>query len=106
MKKKLLALIERHNAVVDALSGCDLPVPEGKVFRAMEVWHKLACEGYDITHMAREAGIDAKCDMQAGRITGCLPGVRREDRAYRRVDPDLRRRVPPLEVPGVRGHRR
>lgn len=69
MKKKLLALIERHNAVVDALSGCDLPVPEGKVFRAMEVWHKLACEGYDITHMAREAGIDAKCDMQAGRIT-------------------------------------
>lgn len=41
MKKKLLALIERHNAVVDALSGCDLPVPEGKVFRAMEVWYKL-----------------------------------------------------------------
>ena len=37
MKKKLLALIERHNAVVDALSGCDLPVPEGKVFRAMEI---------------------------------------------------------------------
>lgn len=69
MKKKLLALIDRHNAVVDALSECDLPVPEGKVFRAMEIWHKLACEGYDITHMAREAGIDAKCDMQAGRIT-------------------------------------
>ena len=56
MKKKLLALIDRHNAVVDALSECDLPVPEGKVFRAMEIWHKLACEGYDITHMAREAG--------------------------------------------------
>lgn len=69
MKKKLLALIDRHNAVVDALSECDLPVPEGKVFRAMEIWHKLACEGYDITYMAREAGIDAKCDMQAGRIT-------------------------------------
>ena len=69
MKKKLLALIDRHNAVVDALSECDLPVPEGKVFRAMEIWHKLACEGYNITRMAREAGIDAKCDMQAGRIT-------------------------------------
>lgn len=69
MKEKLLALIERHNAVVDALSRCDLPVPENKVFRAMEIWHKLACEGSDITHMAREAGIDAKCDMQAGRIT-------------------------------------
>ena len=68
MKKKLLALIDRHNAVVDALSECDLPVPEGKVFRAMEIWHKLACEGYDITHMARENGIDAKCNMQTGRI--------------------------------------
>lgn len=69
MKKELLALIERHNAVVDALSGCDLPVPESKMFSAMTVWHKLSCEGYDITHMARENGIDAKCDMQAGRIT-------------------------------------
>ena len=75
MKKKLLALIDRHNAVVDALSECDLPVPEGKVFRAMEIWHKLACEGQDITILARENGIDAKCDMQAGRIAayGDLP---------------------------------
>lgn len=69
MKKKLLALIERHNAVVDALNESELPVSEGKMFKAMGIWHKLACEGYDITHMAREAGIDAKCDMQAGRIT-------------------------------------
>ena len=76
MKKKLLALIERHNAVVDALSGCDLPVPEGKVFRAMEVWHKLACEGADITRLAREHGIDAKCNMQTGQIIisgACCP---------------------------------
>lgn len=69
MKKKLLALIRRHNAVVNTLAVCDLPVPEGKVFQAMEIWHKLACEGAEITHMAREAGIDAKCDMQVGRIT-------------------------------------
>lgn len=69
MKEKLLALIARHNAVVETLSGCDLPVPEGKLFRAMEIWHKLACEGFDITHMAREAGIDAKCNMQTGAIT-------------------------------------
>ena len=75
MKKKLLALIERHNAVVDALSGCDLPVPEGKVFRAMEVWHKLACEGYDITHMAREAGIDARRAARTPRVSArCAAG--------------------------------
>lgn len=69
MKKELLALIERHNAVVDALSGCELPVPEGKMFSVMTIWHKLACEGAEITHMAREAGIDAKCNMQSGEIT-------------------------------------
>ena len=46
-----------------------LPVPEKSLFSAMTIWHKLACEGADITHLARENGIDAKCDMQAGRIT-------------------------------------
>ena len=68
MKEQLLKLIDRHNAVVDALSACDIPVPEGKLFLAMGIWHKLACEGSDITHLARENGIDAKCAMQAGRI--------------------------------------
>jgi hypothetical protein len=68
MKEQLLKLIDRHNAVVDALFACDIPVPEGKLFLAMGIWHKLACEGSDITHLARENGIDAKCDMQAGRI--------------------------------------
>ena len=69
MKKQILSLIDRHNATVKALGDCELPVPEEKLFSAMTIWHKLACEGSDITHMAREAGIDAKCDMQAGRIT-------------------------------------
>lgn len=62
-------MIDRHNAVVKALEDSQLPVPEGKMFSAMTIWHKLACEGADITHMARENSIDAKCDMQAGRIT-------------------------------------
>lgn len=62
-------MIDRHNAVVKALEDSQFPVPEDKMFSAMTIWHKLACEGADITHMARENGIDAKCDMQAGRIT-------------------------------------
>ena len=68
MKDQLLTLINSHNAVVKALKDSDLPVPEGKMFSAMTIWHKLACEGQDITILAREIGIDAKCAMQAGRI--------------------------------------
>ncbi|WP_204791348.1 hypothetical protein [Oscillibacter sp. CU971] len=69
MKEQLLTLIDSHNAVVKALEDSQLPVPEGKMFSAMTIWHKLACEGQDITILARKNGIDAKCDMQAGRIT-------------------------------------
>ncbi len=69
MKQQLLKLIDRHNAVVDALAASDLPVPKGKLFMAMGIWYKLACEGADITQLARKNGVDAKCDMQAGRIT-------------------------------------
>ena len=68
MKEKLLTLIDRHNSVVDALNESKLPVPEEKRFKAMGIWHKLACEGADITALARENGIDVKCDMQSGRI--------------------------------------
>lgn len=68
MKEQLMTLINRHNAVVKALEDSELPVPEGKMFSAMTIWHKLACEGQDITILARENGIDAKCDMQTGRI--------------------------------------
>lgn len=69
MKDQLLTLINSHNAVVKALEDSQLSVPEKSLFSAMTIWHKLACEGADITHLARENGIDAKCDMQAGRIT-------------------------------------
>lgn len=69
MKEQILTLINSHNAVAKALEDSQLPVPEGKMFSAMTVWHKLACEGQDITILARANGIDAKCDMQAGRIT-------------------------------------
>lgn len=69
MKKQFLTLIDRHNAVVAALNNSELPVPESKMFRAMTIWHKLACEGSDITGLARDNGIDAKCNMQTGEIT-------------------------------------
>ena len=64
----ILKIIRSHNDVVTALEDSRLPVPESKMFMAMGIWHKLACEGSDITHMARDNGIDAKCNMQTGRI--------------------------------------
>jgi len=68
MKEQLMQLIKSHNAVVEILSKCDIPVPEGKLFRGMEVWHKIACEGAEIAHAARSIGIDAVADMQSGVI--------------------------------------
>ena len=68
MNEQLMQIIKSHNAIVKTADGLDIPVPEGEMFKVMELWHKLACEGADITHMAREAGIGAKCDMQTGKI--------------------------------------
>lgn len=68
MKEQLLTLINSHNAVVKALEDSQIPVPEEKLFLAMGIWHKLACEGMNITQLARKSGIDAKCNMQSGRI--------------------------------------
>lgn len=68
MKEQILALIKRHNDTIGALKEADLPVPNDKIFKAIGIWHKLACEGLDITHMARTNGIDAKCNMQTGEI--------------------------------------
>lgn len=64
----IMKIIRSHNAVVKALEDSQLPVPEGKMFSAMTIWHKLACEGQDITILARENGVDAKCNMQTGQI--------------------------------------
>ncbi len=69
MKEQLMQIIKRHNATVEILGKCDIPVPKGKTLLAMEIWHRLACEGADITDMARKYGIDAKCNMQSGEIT-------------------------------------
>ena len=76
MNEQIMKIVNDHNEAVAALNRCDTKVSEGKVFRAMEVWHKLACEGADITRLAREHGIDAKCNMQTGQIIisgACCP---------------------------------
>lgn len=69
MKKQILAIVRRHNSVVDTLSGLDIPVPANRFFAGMELWHSLACEGYEIAKAANECGWKATCDMQSGRVT-------------------------------------
>lgn len=68
MKEQLLKIIDSHNEVVKALGNCKAKVDETSFFATMTVWHKLACEGADIVHSARENGIDAKINMQSGEI--------------------------------------
>ena len=67
-KEQLLNLIDTHNSVVSALRDCDAKVDPRNMFAAMTVWHRLACEGYDIVVMARADGIDAVADMQSGAV--------------------------------------
>ena len=66
MEEKLTDIITAHNRMIDIIQNsgmtCDL-------FRGMEVWHEIACEGVEITNTARTAGIDAVVDMQSGTIT-------------------------------------
>jgi hypothetical protein len=68
MKEQLMTIINSHNAVVTALGNCTAKVDQTNLFSAMTVWHKLACEGADIVHLARQHGIDAKINMQSGEI--------------------------------------
>lgn len=73
MEQKLKAVIEAHNRMIETIQNAKL---SGNWLRAMEVWHKIACEGAAITEAARSIGIDAKVDMQSGAITvqdGVLP---------------------------------
>ena len=68
MKEQLLKIIHSHNEVVTALSNCTAKVDQTNLFSAMTVWHRLASEGADIVHLARQHGIDAKINMQSGEI--------------------------------------
>ena len=65
MEQKLRAVIAAHNRMIETIQNAEMTC---NLFRGMEVWHKIACEGADITSAARSIGIDAKVDMQSGVI--------------------------------------
>lgn len=66
MEKKLRDIIAAHNRMIETIQNAGMTC---NLFRGMEVWHKIACEGADITSAARSIGIDAKVNMQSGVIT-------------------------------------
>lgn len=66
MKQKILDIIKAHNLIIATINNADMTC---NLFRGMEIWHKIACEGAEITSLARSTGIDAVVDMQSGVIT-------------------------------------
>ena len=65
MEEKLKAIITAHNRMIETIEGAEMTC---NLFRGMEVWHKIACEGAEIVSAARSIGIDAKVNMQSGVI--------------------------------------
>ena len=65
MAEKLRKIIAAHNRMIETINAAEMTC---NLFRGMEVWHKIACEGADITSAARSIGIDAKVNMQSGVI--------------------------------------
>ena len=59
-------IIAAHNRMIEAIQNADISC---NLFRGMELWHKVACEGAAIVDMARAAKIDALVNMQSGVIT-------------------------------------
>lgn len=66
MAKMLRNIITAHNRMIETIENAGITC---NLFRGMEVWHKIACEGAEITGAARSIGIDAKVDMQSGVIS-------------------------------------
>lgn len=65
MEEKLRAVIAAHNRMIETIQNAEMTC---NLFRGMEVWHKIACEGAEIVSAARAIGIDAKVNMQSGVI--------------------------------------
>ena len=65
MEEKLRNIITAHNRMIETIEGAGITC---NLFRGMEVWHKIACEGAEIVSAARSIGIDAKVNMQSGVI--------------------------------------
>lgn len=70
-KGAMLNIINKHNEMVKFIDTLeDVKIPVEVVMRLMPLASKMASLGLAITHEAREMGIDVKCCMQSGRITG------------------------------------
>lgn len=65
MEEKLRTTIAAHNRMIETIENAGMTC---NLFRGMEVWHKIACEGAEIVSAARSIGIDATINMQFGVI--------------------------------------
>ena len=71
MKEQILEIIRRHNQIATYFDGDTTQIDMSMFFKLAGLSNKIAGEGLEITRLARENGIDAKCNMQSGYITIC-----------------------------------
>lgn len=62
----LKAVIASHNRLIDIINGAEITCD---LSHGREIWGEITCEGASIAAAAREAGINAKANMQSGTIT-------------------------------------
>ena len=69
MKQQILAIIRKHNNIATYFEGDNTKIDMSMYFKLAGLSSEIASEGLQITKLARENGIDAKCNLQSGYIT-------------------------------------
>ena len=69
MKEQIMNIIKKHNQVATYFDGDTTKIDMTMFFKLAGLSNKIASEGLEITRLARENGINAKCNMQSGYIS-------------------------------------
>lgn len=69
MKEQILEVISKHNKAIETIDSLDIKVSLADLMKLQALSCANSSTGLAITHLARENGIDAKCNMQSGYIT-------------------------------------
>lgn len=69
MKDQIVEIIKRHNKVATYFEGYETKIDMGMFFKLAGLSNCISSEALEIVKLARENGIDAKCNMQSGFIT-------------------------------------
>jgi len=69
-KEAMMEIIAKHNDMVKFIDTLDdVKISLECLLRLMPLATKMSALGLELTHEAREMGINAKCNMQSGEIS-------------------------------------